>query len=162
MFVCLKMTSGSPPCAHLEWTDWKEEQKNPQVSGLFITSSLWQQRSSFYGLMIETDRRRSVVLLCGAADGASWARDFYHDNVPKKIMWWSVCFAARLAHHLLPTPPHFLHWRSNLLISVSWFSLAFRDTTKSHYVCHGLYVQAIHLLEEERGGKDQRCSYNHL
>lgn len=36
------------------------------------------------------------------------------------------------------------------------FSLLFRDTTKSHYVCHGLH--AMHLLQEEREERSKTSS----
>lgn len=43
-----------------------------------------------------------------------------------------------------------------LLISMVGFSLLFRDTTKSHYACHGLH--AMHRLQEEREERSKTSS----
>lgn len=108
--------------------------------------------------MIQTGDDRPA--LCAAADRAGWAPcvyEFHHDNMPQKITD-DLCvllpgYPTTSTISSQPLLLWFLYSRSNLLISVSWFSLPFRDTTKSHYVCHGLCVQAIHLLEEERRKK---------
>ncbi len=93
----------------LDWTDRNELQRSPQVSGSFMTASLQLPLPRFFEVMIQTGGDRPAS--CVVADRAGWAPcacDFYHDDMPKKIIWWFVCFPARLVHHLhhlLPTPP---------------------------------------------------------
>lgn len=98
----------------------------------------------------ETTGQRRVQLLIGQAER--------HERATSTM---TICRQRQFVDLCVPLPgePPLLHFL-NLLISVSCFSLPFRDTTKSHYVRHGL--QAMHLLEEERKKKDQRCSYNYL
>lgn len=134
----------------------KKRQRGPHIEPVTSTS--------FFGVMIQTGDDRPA--LCAAADRAGCMRLLPWRYASKDNLMICV-FRCQVSPPPPPSPPNpssssSRHCCGNLLISVSCFSLPFRDTTKSHYVCHGLCVQAMHLLEEEREKKDQRCSYNHL
>lgn len=71
----------------------------------------------FFTCSGDPNRRWQTSIVCSRrlrAGCALCALGFYHDGMPLKIIWWSLCFAARKPHYLprsfLPLPIPVLMW----------------------------------------------------